>query len=296
MATFDPIDRVQHDVATALEIAGLQHLLAVLLEAGRPADGEDVLPHRPPDPVLRVPQRKESRLEAERFALVVEAVLACQVVKGELDVVQVLAEVRLVRPAHRLARAGLVIDDLNLAVADVVDAVDLADDVGSVELKMEAPLQRQRPQSADRLHPRDEADVVAEQRAHLLLLAPAVERPFHAREVAVEVLLQHRLQEILQAVGLQMPPLLLVDVKILEHLVQESAALHRHGPRLLGQAGVVVVPVQARALQVVVEGRGAEVVDLHVVWIALSAVRLERLARFAIGDEGHVETQGRRPR
>src|SRR5207245_8014106 len=80
VATFDPIDRVQHDVATALEIAGLQHLLAVLLEAGRPADGEDVLPHRPPDPVLRVPQRKESRLEAERFALVVDAVLACQLV------------------------------------------------------------------------------------------------------------------------------------------------------------------------------------------------------------------------
>ena len=161
---------------------------------------------------------------------------------------------------------------------------------------MESPLERERAQAADRLHPGDKTDVVAEQRAHLLLLAPAVERPLHARQVAVEMLLQHRLQEILLAVGLQRPPLVLVDVEVLEHLVQKTAALHRHRPRLFRQAGVVVVPVQARALQIVVEGGGAEVVDLHAVWIAITPVRLEGLARLAIGDEAHIETQRCRPR
>ena len=78
--------------------------------------------------------------------------------------------------------------------------------------------------------------------------------------------------------------------------MQKTAALHRHRPRLLRQARVVVVPVQARALQIVVEGGGAEVVDLHVVWVAITPVRLEGLARLAIGDEAHIETQRCRPR
>src|ERR1700680_5148580 len=119
MSGLDTGDRAHDDVAAALEIPCIEHLLAVLLEAGRPADSEDVLAHRAPNPILRIPERQESRLEAKRFALVVEAVLAGEVVQGKLHVVELGAEVSLVSPTHRFPRSGLVVDDLDLAVADV---------------------------------------------------------------------------------------------------------------------------------------------------------------------------------
>src|SRR5712691_3961756 len=166
MSRFDAIDRLQHDVAAALEVGRFENLLAVLLETRRAPHGEDVLAHRAPDPIFGIPERQESGSEAERLALVVETVLAGQVVERELHVIHVWTEVHLVSPPHRLARARLVIDDLDLAIADIVDAVDLAHDLGPVELQMEALLERERAQAADVLHAGHEADVVAEQRAH----------------------------------------------------------------------------------------------------------------------------------
>src|SRR5216684_555710 len=279
-----------------LEVAAVENLLAVLLETRGAAHREDVLAHRAPDPVLRIPEGQESRLKAERLALVVEAVLAGQVVKGELHVVKLGPEVCLVSPAHRLARARLVVDDLDLAVADVVDAVDLADDLGAVELQMEAPLERERPQAAHRLHAGDETDVIPEERPNLLLLALAVERSLHARQVAVEVRLQDRFEELPLALAVEISPLLLVFMEVLQHLVQEAAPLHRHRPGLLRQPGMVVVPVEARTLQVVVERGRAEVIDLDDLGIAIRAVGLEGLARVAIGDEAHIEAEARRAR
>ncbi len=77
-------------------------------------------------------------------------------------------------------------------------------------------------------------------------------------------------------------------MEILQDFVQETAALHRDRPRLLGEARVVVVPVKPRALQIVVEGGRAEVIDLHMVRIAITAVGFERLAGVAIHDEADV--------
>ena len=56
-----------------------------------------------------------------------------------------------------------------------------------------------------------------------------------------------------------------------------------------GQARVVVVPVQARALDVVVERGRAEVVDVHRRGVAAHSVRLERLARHGVGEKRDVE-------
>src|SRR5713101_6263089 len=181
MAGLDATDRLQNDVAAALEVGRFKHLLPIFLETRRTADGKDVLSHRAPDPVLRVPERQESRLKSKRFALVVESVFACEVVEGELHVVHVGAEVHLVGPPHRLARTRLVVDDLDLAIAHIVDTVDLADDLSTVQLQMKAPLERERAQPADRLHAGDETDVVPEERANLFLLALAVEHTLHAR-------------------------------------------------------------------------------------------------------------------
>ena len=161
MTCLDAGDRSHHDVSAALEVTGLEHLLSIFLQAGRTPHREDVLAHRTPHPILRVPQRQEPRLESERLSLVVESVLAGQVVESQLDVIQLGPEVGFVRPAHRLAGAGLVVDDLDLAVANVVDAVDLAHDLGPVQLEMEAPFERKRAHAPDRLHAGDEADVVA---------------------------------------------------------------------------------------------------------------------------------------
>ena len=94
--------------------------------------------------------------------------------------------------------------------------------------------------------------------------------------------------------AIQGAPLRLVRVEVLEHRVQEPAPLHQHRARLGDESGVVVVPVEPRALQVVVEGGRAEVVDLHADRVSLAAVRLERLARLRVREEVDVETE--RPR
>src|SRR5437773_7444478 len=99
-------------------------------------------------------------------------------------------EVHVIREAHRLAGSGLVVDHLDLAVADIVDAVDLADHGRAIDLQTEALLNRKRAQAADELHSGDRPDVVAEERADLPFLALAVKHALHAREVSVEVSLR----------------------------------------------------------------------------------------------------------
>src|SRR5258708_22391597 len=59
---------------------------------------------------------------------------------------------------------------------------------------------------------------------------------------------------------------------------------------------MVVVPVEARALQIVVERGRAEVADLHVRGVAAFAVWLERLARLAIGQECDIKSKSFRAR
>src|SRR5438067_1012369 len=88
----DALDRIDHDAAAALQVVGRERLLAVLLQAGRVADAEDVLAHPTPHPILRVPEGKEARLKRERLALVVHAFLAGQVVQRELHVMELWAE------------------------------------------------------------------------------------------------------------------------------------------------------------------------------------------------------------
>ena len=73
-------------------------------------------------------------------------------------------------------------------------------------------------------------------------------------------------------------PLGLVLVEVLEDLVQETATLHGDRARLLDQARVMVVPVEPRALQVVVKRGRAEVIDLDGRRVAFVAVRLEWFA------------------
>ena len=90
------------------------------------------------------------------------------------------------------------------------------------------------------------------------------------------------------------PPFWLERVEVLEHLVQEAAALHQHRARLRHQAGVMVVPVEARALEVVVEGRRAEVGDRDAQRVVFAAVGFERLTCLRVGEERDVETQRHR--
>ncbi len=108
--------------------------------------------------------------------------------------------------------------------------------------------------------------------------------------------LQRLLEPSALVLRIERPPFGLERVEVLEHLVQEAAALHQHRARLRHEPGVVVVPVQARALQVVVEGRRAEVRDLDAQRIAFAAVRFERLACLRVGQEGEVETERGRAR
>ena len=74
-----------------------------------------------------------------------------------------------------------------LAVADVVDPVDLADDLDAVQLEVKSPLHVESSQAADQLQPGDESDVVAEDRTHLELLALAVQHALHVRQIRFEV-------------------------------------------------------------------------------------------------------------
>jgi len=132
MDALDAFDGAHHHGAAPLEILLRQQPLAILLQAGRLPHAEDHLTDRPPHPLLRVPEGEEARLQPKGLALVVEAEPARDVVERELDVIQLRAEIRLVGPAHGFAAAGLVVDHLDLSVADVVDAVDLADDLCTV--------------------------------------------------------------------------------------------------------------------------------------------------------------------
>src|SRR3982074_1274224 len=76
----DAGDRLHDDFPAALEVAIREHPLAIFLEPRRLPDAEDPLADRPPHPFLRIPERKEAGLVAQRFALVVEAEPACEVV------------------------------------------------------------------------------------------------------------------------------------------------------------------------------------------------------------------------
>src|SRR5487761_175052 len=278
MAALDSRNRMHDHSAAALEILWCQHLLAILLEPRGLPDAEDVLSHVSPDPILRVPERQKSRLKPQRFALVVNPVPACEVIEGELHVRHLRAEVLLVCVFHRLARTRLVVDDLDLAVAHVIDPVDLADDLHAIELEVESPLDVERSQAPDHLQARDELDVVAEHCSDLHLLALAVEHPFHARQVGIEMLYEGCLQPFTLQLRGERPPLRLVQVEVLEHLVEKTAPLHRDRARLINEARMVVVPVEARTLQVIVQRGRAEVIDLDLGWVSIRAVRFKGLA------------------
>src|SRR5258708_19695415 len=77
----------------------------------------------------------------------------------------------------------------------------------------------------------------------------------------------------------------LVLVKVLQHLVEEASSLHRDRTGFVDQPRVVVVPVEARALEVVVERRRAEVADLHRLRVASPAVTLAALPSFVVRHE-----------
>src|ERR1700687_5252338 len=244
MTGLDPPDRVHDDRPAAVQVFGCQQPLAIFLEARRAADAEDVLPHAAPDPILRVPEGEEAWLESERLSFLVDAVLAGQVVERELDVVQLGTEICLVGVLHRLARARLVVDDLHLAIADVVDSVDLAYDLRTVKLEAEPNLGVDGAEPSNELHAGDEPDVVAQQRADLALFALAVQHALHVYEIALEVALERGFEPFLLMLGVERSPFTFLGVEVLEHLVQEPSALHGHRTRLLDQARVVVVPIE----------------------------------------------------
>src|SRR5262249_56747852 len=91
----------------------------------------------------------------------------------------------------------------------------------------------------------------------------------------------------------ELAPLGLTAVEVLEHTMQEAPALHLHTAGRRDQAGVVVVPVEARALQVVIERSRAEVTGGHP--FRPRQVRLERAPRFGGGYETQVRTQRGEP-
>src|SRR5258708_3507408 len=214
----DAPDRIDHDGPAAVEVLTREQPLAIVLESGGVANAEDDLPHIAPDPFLRVPQRQEPRLEAERLALLVESLFAGDVVKSELHVVELRPEVRFVGVFHGLARAGLVVDHLDLAIADVVDSVDLSDDVGPIQLQPEATLGRKRPQAPDLLQAGNESDVVRQQRSDLALFALAVEHTLHVHEGALEVALQRGLEPLLLLFAINRPPSAFLPSTTLNHL------------------------------------------------------------------------------
>src|SRR3977135_728189 len=190
VASLEALDRVDDRGAAAVEILGGQELLAILLETRGPADAEDDLPHVAPDPFLRVPEREELWREPTCLAFLVHTFPTSHVVEGELHVIQLRPKVGLVGVLHRFPRSGLVVHDLDLAVADVVDAVDLADELRTLELQAEPDLRVDGAQAADLLHAGDEADVVGQQRADLALFTLAVEDALHVHEIGLEVTLQ----------------------------------------------------------------------------------------------------------
>src|SRR5436309_210986 len=79
--------------------------------------------------VLPVPG--PAAIEVDALAVGPGALPAGQVVEGELDVVELRPEVGVVGAIGAVPSAGLVVDDLAGALAGVVDAVDLAVDLGA---------------------------------------------------------------------------------------------------------------------------------------------------------------------
>src|SRR5439155_25201096 len=264
VAAADPLDRALNHLPAAGQLFGAQRPLRVLADARRRfADREEdladvvVVP-----PLLRVPDGQEPGLERDRRPFLVDTLQTGQVVERELDVVHLGAEVRLVGAPERVPATGLVVDHLAGACAGVVDAVDLAPDLGPFEVEPELLLDRERAPPVDRLRAGGEPDVVLQGPPHLLLLPFAVEDAFDPGEVALEMVAQHGLEPLALRLGRLAPPFLFAAVELLQDLVQEAAPRHLDSARLLGQARMVVVEVEAGAFQVVVERGGAEVSDV----------------------------------
>src|SRR5207249_5147933 len=106
------------------------------------------------------------------------------------------------------------------------------------------PLDHQGAQPPDRLRAGRETDVVAQDPPDLLLLGLPLQHRLLAIEVALEALLQDRVEPAALLVRLEPAPLVLARVELLEHLVEEAAALHLDAPGRLGQARVMAVPVE----------------------------------------------------
>ena len=126
-----------------------------------------------------------------------------------------------------------------------------------------------------------------------MLLALAVEHPFHARQVLIQPAAKGLLEPFALAVRFEWPPFGLVRVEVFEHLVQKPSTLHQHGTWFGDEPRMVAVPVQARALQIVVQRRRAEVVDVHAQRVAVAAVRLEWLAGERVGEKADVKAKRR---
>ena len=163
-------------------------------------------------------------------------------------------------------------------------------DLGAVQPERELPLDHERSQPPYGLRAGREADVVAQDPPDLLLLGLPLQDRLLAVEIAVEPLLEDRVEPGALLVGLEVPPLPLSGVELLQHLVEEAPPLHLDTPRRLGEAGVVVVPVEPRALQVVVQGGRREVVGVHALGTAVE--RLEVASRVRVGDEVEVGAEG----
>src|SRR5262249_56640435 len=102
-------------------------------------------------------------------------------------------------------------------------------------------------------------------------------------EVRLEVGLEGGLEPLALHLGGQVAPLGLPAVEVLQDLVEEAAALHLDPSGRRRQTGVVVVPVEAWALEVVVQGRRTEVAGVHTVWPL--RIRLERPPGRRVGGE-----------
>ena len=80
-------------------------------------------------------------------------------------------------------------------------------------------------------------------------------------------------------------------MEILEHAMEETAALHRIGLLRRDEAWMLVVPIETRAFDVVVHCGCAEVPGLHVYGVAAAAKRTERPSRMVVGDESNIQAR-----
>src|SRR5262249_15371026 len=280
----DPPDGVHRSHTTALQILLTDSPLHPLPHAQRRlTDREQDLAHAPEHGVLRVPEGQEARAECDRPALLVNTIATGQGIHEELDVGELGPEVVVVGVLGAAAAAGLVVDDLARALTRVVDPVDLSMNLGAVEPERELAFDHQRAEPPDRLQAGRKADVVVKDAPDLLLLRPAMEDRVDAVQVAVQVFDQSPLQPFPLQLLRQRAPLGLAAVEILQHTMQEAPALHLHAPRWSDQARVVVVPVEARALQIVIERSRAEVARSDP--FRPRPVRLELAARLRVPHE-----------